>query len=103
MANTPSKTTKPTTLRLKNEDIDAIDSMAELIGKDRSETIRIMLRPAIIQAKVAMETKSTVQASKARILAEMEHQKLIRNLAKLSEVQTELFTTQDEKYVVLPA
>jgi metal-responsive CopG/Arc/MetJ family transcriptional regulator len=98
-----SSTTKATTLRLKNEDIDAIDAMAELIGKDRSETIRIMLRPQIIQAKVAMETKSTAKASMARMQAELEHTRLVKKLAKLSDVQTELFTTHDEKYVVLPA
>lgn len=103
MGNAPSKTTKPTTLRLKNEDIEVIDAMAELIGKDRSETIRIMLRPQIMQGKVAMETKSTLKASKARMQAELEQQRVMTQLAKLSEVQTELFTRHDEQFVVLPA
>mgnify|MGYP006255327851 CR=1 FL=1 len=62
-----------------------------------------MLRPQIIQGKVAMETKSTAKASFARFQAEMEQQRMVAKLAKLSEVQAELFTTHEEKYVVLPA
>ena len=83
----PSKSTSVIGLRLKNEDIDALDKMCELIGKNRSETVRILLTPSIIQAKVAMETKSVVQAAKARLSAEMEQSKTIRELAKKSEVQ----------------
>ena len=85
-----SSTTKTTGIRLKNEDIDVIDKMAELIGKNRSDTIRILLMPSILQAKTAMETKSVMKAAKARITAEMEQGKMIRDLAKNAEVQGEL-------------
>ena len=90
MSNVPSKTTKLTTIRLKNEDVHALDKMAELIGKNRSDTIRILLMPSIIQAKVAMETKSVMKAAKARITAEIEQGKMIADLAKNAEVQGEL-------------
>lgn len=92
----PSKSTSVVGLRLKNEDIDALDAMCELIGKTRSTTIRILLTPSIIQAKTAMETKSVLQASKARLLAEMEQSKLIRELAKKSEIQTDLKLDLDQ-------
>ena len=99
MGNAPSNTTKLTTIRLKNEDIDAIQAMAELIGKDRSETIRILLRPNLEMAKVAMQTKSIGKANKARLMAELENAKLMRTLAKKAEIQTELFDPVDERYV----
>ena len=99
MGNAPSNTTKLTTIRLKNEDIDAIQAMAELIGKDRSETIRILLRPNLEMAKVAMQTKSIGKANKARLMAELENSKLMRTLAKKAEIQTELFDPVDERYV----
>ena len=94
-----SSTTKATTIRLMNEDLDALEAMAKLIGKDRSETIRILLRPNLEMAKVAMETKSIGKAAKARLNAELENQKLMRTLAKESEIQTELFTPSEEKYL----
>jgi negative regulator of replication initiation len=86
----PSKITKLISFRLKNDEIDAIDAMSELIGKSKSDTIRILLTPSIIQAKTAMETKSVVQAAKARLNAEIEQSKLIRDLAKKAEIQTNL-------------
>jgi hypothetical protein len=86
----PSKITKLISFRLKNDEIDAIEAMSELIGKSKSDTIRILLTPSIIQAKTAMETKSVVQAAKARLNAEIEQSKLIRDLAKKAEIQTNL-------------
>ena len=75
---------------MQNDEIDAIQAMSELIGKSKSDTIRILLTPSIIQAKTAMETKSVLKAAKARLNAEMEQSKLIRDLAKKSEIQTDL-------------
>ena len=86
----PSKSTSVIGLRIKNEDIDALDAMCELIGKNRSETVRILLTPSLIQAKVAMETKSVVKAASARLNAEMAQSTLIRELAKKSEIQDTL-------------
>ena len=75
---------------MKNDEIDAIEAMSELIGKSKSDTIRILLTPSIIQAKTAMETKSVLKAAKARMQTEMDQSKLIRELAKKSEIQTNL-------------
>jgi hypothetical protein len=92
----PSKSTSVVGLRLKNEDIDALDAMCELIGETRSTTIRILLTPSIIQAKTAMETKSVLKAAKARLNAEMEQSKLIHDLAKKSQIQTDLKLDLDQ-------
>mgnify|MGYP001581510622 CR=1 FL=1 len=92
----PSKSTSVVGLRLKNEDIDALDAMCELIGETRSTTIRILLTPSIIQAKTAMETKSVLKAAKARMHAEMEQSKLIHDLAKKSQIQTDLKLDLDQ-------
>lgn len=86
----PSKITKLISFRLKNDEIDAIEAMSELIGKSKSDTIRILLTPSIIQAKTAMETKSVMKAATARLNAEIEQSKLIRDLAKKAEIQTNL-------------
>ena len=100
----PSKSTSVVGLRLKNEDIDALDAMCELIGKTRSSTIRILLTPSIIQAKTAMETKSVLKAAKARMKAEMEQSKLIQELAKKAEIQTDLKLDLDQySYDLQPA
>jgi hypothetical protein len=90
MSNVPSKTTKLTTIRLKNEDIDALNKMAEILGENRSELIRILLMPSILQAKTAMQTKSVLKAAKVRMNSEIQQSKLIRDLAKKAEVQEEL-------------
>ena len=69
---------------------EARQSVKELIGKNRSDTIRILLMPSILQAKTAMETKSVMKAAKARFNAEIEQGKIITQLAKNAEVQGEL-------------
>ena len=98
----PSKITKLISFRLKNDEIDAIDAMSELIGKSKSDTIRILLTPSIIQAKTAMETKSVMKAAKARLNAEIEQSKLIRDLAKKAEIQTDL-NLEEYSYDLQPA
>ena len=92
----PSKITKLISFRLKNDEIEAIQAMSELIGKSKSDTIRILLTPSIIQAKTAMETKSVLKAAKARLNAELEQSTLIRDLAKKAEIQTDLKLDLDQ-------
>jgi|MDTB01.1.fsa_nt_gb propanediol dehydratase small subunit len=98
-----SSTTKTTGIRLKNEDIDVIDKMSELVGKNRSDLIRILLMPSILQAKTAMETKSVLKAAKVRMQAELEQGKIIRQLAKNAEVQGELNLVEFGEFSVQPA
>ena len=98
----PSKITKLISFRLKNDEIDAIEAMSELIGKSKSDTIRILLTPSIIQAKTAMETKSVMKAAKARLNAEIDQSKLIRDLAKKAEIQTNL-NLEEYSYDLQPA
>ena len=85
-----SKSSTVITLRLKNEELDVLDALSELAGLNRTETLRAFMKPAWDQATVAMETKSMLKASKARIDAEIELTKHIRNIIKATEVQTEL-------------
>ena len=77
-------------IRLKNEDFDALDKMAEILGETRSDVARILLMPSILQAKTAMQTKSVLKAAKVRMNSEVQQSKLIRELAKKAEVQDEL-------------
>ena len=86
-----SSTTKPVTLRLKNEQIEAIDHIVELGDfANRNEAIRAMLWPALVQFVVAMETKSVTKAAAARIKAELTLQARISLVAKNSEIQDKL-------------
>ena len=87
----PSKTTQPITLRLKNEQIEVIDHIVELGGyENRTDAIRAMLYPQLVQCVVAMQTKSIIKAAAARIKAEKEFQERVTTMARNSEIQDEL-------------
>lgn len=87
----PSKISKTITIRLKNEQMEAIDHIVELGGyKNRNDAIRGMLYPQLVQCVVAMETKSVIKAAAARIKAEKAFQDRVSNIAKNSEIQDKL-------------
>ena len=90
MAWRKSKSSTLIAMRFKNEELEVLDALSELAGLNRSDTIKAFMKPAWDQATVAMETKSMLKASKARIEAEMELGKHIRAIIKATEVQTEL-------------
>jgi len=91
MTNHKSTTTQPITLRLKNEQIEAIDHIVELGGyENRTDAIRAMIWPQLVQCVVAMETKSVIKAAAARIKAEKAFQDRVSRIAKNSEIQDKL-------------
>lgn len=86
-----SSTTKPIPIRLKNEDIEALEVIRELGGfASRGECLRALLEPALIQARTAIETKSIYQASKAKVMAEIALNKHICKMADEAEKDVQL-------------
>ena len=91
MTNNKSTTTQVVGVRLKNEQIAAIDKLTELTGfENRSDCVRAMLQPQLVQLVVAMETKSAMRAATARMKAEREFQKMVGKAMKNSEIQDKL-------------
>ena len=87
----PSKISSIVTLRLKNEEKEAIDQIVEL-GKfeSRCDALRALLKPAMAQAMTAIRTKSVAKAAKVRIQEEVIFAKHIHTMSKSAEVQDEL-------------
>ena len=86
-----STTTKPITIRLNNEDIEALEVIRELGGfESRGDCLRALLEPALIQARTAIETKSTIQAGVAKVKAEVALNKHILRMADQAEKNTQL-------------
>jgi hypothetical protein len=87
----PSKITTPVAVRLNNKDLAVIDALVEMTGsQNRTDVVRLLIKPTLAQLQVAMETKSVAKAAKVRIQQEMEFAKFVRQVSKASEIQTEL-------------
>ena len=72
-------TSKILTLRLKNEEIEAIDAIVEFSEfKSRNECVRHLLQPALAKFVTAINTKSTWKAGVAQISAEMDLNKRLK-------------------------
>ena len=87
----PSKISKPISIRLKNEQIDAIDLIVKL-GEfpNRQEAMHAMLMPSLKQFCKVIETKSILKGAKARIQAELQLAKHLSAVEKNTEVQDKL-------------
>lgn len=86
-----SSTTKAITIRLKNEDIEALEVIRELGGfESRGDCLRALLEPCLVQARTAIETKSVVQAGFAKVKAEVALNKRILMMADQAEKDTQL-------------
>ena len=67
-----NKTSKHITIRLKNEEIDAIDEIVKYSEfNSRNECVRYLLQPALAQFVTAINTKSAWQGAVTRIQEEM--------------------------------
>ena len=74
-----NKTTKSITIRLKNEEIEAIDAIVEFSEfNSRNECVRHLLQPAFAKFVTAINTKSAWKASVAQISAEMDLNKRLK-------------------------
>ena len=68
-----NKTSKHITIRLKNEEIDAIDEIVKYSEfNSRNECVRYLLQPALAQFVVAINTKSAWKGAVTRIQEEMD-------------------------------
>ena len=88
----PSKSSSPITIRLSNEQLAVLDILVDHGGYGgRGECLRSFIKPAFDMAVTAVETKSIIKATKARIKAERELMNHINAMIKASEVQMGLF------------
>jgi Arc/MetJ-type ribon-helix-helix transcriptional regulator len=85
MSYRTSNISKPIGLRLSNKEIEVIDAITKLGAfESRTETIRQLLRPMLLQCIEVMNTKSITKGAKARIKAEVDFGKHIRLIQKNS-------------------
>ena len=96
-------TSKILTLRLKNEEIEAIDAIVEFSEfKSRNECVRHLLQPALAKFVTAINTKSTWKASVAQISAEMDLNKRLK-LARVNSNKNQQLEIPNIDVEVVPA
>ena len=96
-------TSKILTLRLKNEEIEAIDAIVEFSEfRSRNECVRHLLQPALAKFVTAINTKSTWKASVAQISAEMDLNKRLK-LARVNSNKNQQLEIPNIDVEVVPA
>ena len=96
-------TSKILTLRLKNEEIEAIDAIVEFSEfRSRNECVRHLLQPALAKYVTAINTKSTWKAGVAQISAEMDLNKRLK-LARVNSNKNQQLEIPDIDVEVVPA
>jgi hypothetical protein len=96
MTGAPSKTTQAITVRIPNEELAVIDLLVEMGGyESRGACLRSFIKPAFVMCSTAVETKSIIKATKARIGAEKELMGHINAMIKATEVQLNLFDEEE--------
>ena len=79
------------TLRLKNDEIDAIDAIVEFSEfNSRNECVRHLLQPALAQFVTAINTKSAWKGGIAKISAEMDLNKRLKLARENSDKNRQL-------------
>lgn len=78
--------------RFTNQEIDTLENIQRLGGfSSKSEVVQTLLRPAMVQFKTAIETKSVAKAFTARVTEEIVMNRKLQVCMSASEVQTDLF------------
>jgi Arc/MetJ-type ribon-helix-helix transcriptional regulator len=98
--------TKSLTIRLKNEEIEAIDAIVEFSEfNSRNECVRHLLQPAFAKFITAINTKSAWKASVAQISAEMDLNKRLKMARQNSNKnrQLEIPVIEELDVQVVPA
>lgn len=96
--------TKTLTIRLKNEEIEAIDAIVEFSEfNSRNECVRHLLQPALVKFVTAINTKSTWKASVAQIAAEMDLNKRLKLARVNSNKNAQIEIPGFEDLEVVPA
>jgi len=91
------------TLRLQNDEIDAIDAIVEYSEfKSRNECVRHLLQPALAQFVTAINTKSAWQGGLAKIQAELDLNKRLALARKNSLKNKQLDIPGLEDMEVVP-
>ena len=86
-----NKSTGVVTIRLKNEEIEAIDEIVKFSEfKSRNECVRHLPQPALVKFVTAINTQSTWKASVAQISAEMDLNKRLKMAKKNSNANAQL-------------
>ena len=81
----------PITVRLKNEEIDALEKIRELGDFDsKTEVVKILLRPALAQFVTAINTKSALKAARVRVQEEILMNEKLHTCIKNTAVQQDL-------------
>ena len=97
------KNSKILTLRLQNDEIDAIDAIVEYSEfKSRNECVRHLLQPALAQFVTAINTKSAWQGGLAKIQAELDLNKRLALARKNSLKNKQLDIPGLEDMEVVP-
>ena len=98
------KNSKILTLRLKNEEIEAIDAIVEFSEfNSRNECVRHLLQPALVKFVTAINTKSAWKASVAQIAAEMDLNKRLKLARVNSNKNAQIEIPGFEDLEVVPA
>ena len=93
----PSKHTQILTLRLKNDEIDAIDEIVKFSEfSSRNECVRHLLQPALAQFVTAINTKSAWKGGIAKISAELDLNKRLKLARENSNKNRQLEIPQIE-------
>ena len=96
--------TKTLTIRLKNEEIEAIDAIVEFSEfNSRNECVRHLLQPALVKFVTAINTKSAWKASVAQIAAEMDLNKRLKLARVNSNKNAQIEIPGFEDLEVVPA
>ena len=96
--------TKTLTIRLKNEEIEAIDAIVEFSEfNSRNECVRHLLQPALVKFVTAINTKSAWKASVAQIAAEMDLNKRLKLARVNSNKNAQIEIPGLEELEVAPA
>lgn len=96
--------TKTLTIRLKNEEIEAIDAIVEFSEfNSRNECVRHLLQPALVKFVTAINTKSAWKASVAQISAEMDLNKRLKLARVNSNKNAQIEIPGFEDLEVVPA
>jgi metal-responsive CopG/Arc/MetJ family transcriptional regulator len=79
------------TIRLKNEELEAIDEIVKFSEfNSRNECVRHLLQPALVKFVTAINTQSAWKASVAQISAEMDLNKRLKLAKKNSNANAQL-------------
>ena len=97
----PHLNSKILTLRLKNEEIDAIDAIVKFSEfNSRNECVRHLLQPALVKFVTAINTKSSWKASVAQIAAEIDLNKRLKKCRENSEKNLLLDLPETEEFEI---